>query len=152
MLLAGKNRWEISSLTTCNQQQRIFISPYIRLQSHIMASRWSELVNRTKTSSNISEITAAELKSHISGQQPSTSETAPVIIDVRESNELELGKVRGERNRVQANAVMVFMRTLVPVDPSCHFYPKRYTRTSYWEGCEYRFQPTYCSLLCWWIA
>ncbi|KAJ2955996.1 hypothetical protein NQZ79_g8102 [Umbelopsis isabellina] len=62
-------------------------------QSHLVASRWSELVDRTKDHSNIIEISPAELHDHISGQNPCSSETAPVIIDVRESSELDLGKI-----------------------------------------------------------
>ncbi|KAH8552298.1 Rhodanese-like domain-containing protein [Umbelopsis sp. PMI_123] len=59
----------------------------------LTASRWSDLVNHTKAASHIQEISAAELNTHIQGQNPSTSETAPVIIDVREGSELDLGKI-----------------------------------------------------------
>ncbi|KAI8580127.1 hypothetical protein K450DRAFT_238302 [Umbelopsis ramanniana AG] len=63
-------------------------------QSHFLANkRWSDLVHRTKAASHIHEISAAELNNHIQGQSPSSSETAPVIIDVREGSELELGKI-----------------------------------------------------------
>ncbi|KAG2182623.1 hypothetical protein INT44_005602 [Umbelopsis vinacea] len=84
--------FEITEFTPLHQQNLISFLHFT--QSHFLANkRWSDLVTRTKAASHIHEISAAELNNHIQGQSPSSSETAPVIIDVREGSELELGKI-----------------------------------------------------------
>jgi hypothetical protein len=96
-----------------------------------MASRWSDVVNRTKTHSNIIEISPAELHDHISGQNPCSSETAPVIIDVRESSELELGRVSRLRKLNDNTKTLFFSMYRDILDTACHFRPKRHPGTPY---------------------